>query len=406
MTNPTRPTRHGLRSLIGSTLLGASAALACSAGPGSEPSGVGAGGVSGATAVTVPGTAGGGASAGAPTGIPTANPTGTATSPAPTSTVPPAMTTPVPTTTAAPPAPTGTTMPAPTGTVAPPAPTGTTMPAPTGTVAPPSPPPGTTEFTLTTTAFTLNPGEEKFKCQEMPNTVGKDIAIVQASATMSKGSHHMFVFYDAMFNQTQALSDCTGTEFHNFLILTQSPNETQTYPAGVGRLLKSTEGFRFGMHYLNTTTDPIQANVTARFDYKDASAVQHLAAQMELNNGRLRVPPGTSTASLNFPIPYDISLIYAISHMHKQAVHFKATAAGQTLYETTIWDEPVPKTYDPALLIPGNSTLTWACDYNNPTSNTLTFGESAQTNEMCIFFGVFYATQPSSPQGQGLNQLL
>ncbi len=388
-------------SLLGSTLLGASAVLACS-GAGSEPGGLGAGG---AAAGTVPGV-GGGVSAGAPTGMPTAAPTATATSPAPTTTTPPpAMTAPVPTGMVTPPAPTGTTPPAPTGTVAPPAPTGTTPPAPTGTVAPPAPPPGTTEFTLTTTPFTLNPGEEAFKCQEMPNTVGKDIAIVQASASMSKGSHHMFVFYDAMFNQTQALSDCTGTEFHNFLILTQSPEETQTYPAGVGRLLKSTEGFRFGMHYLNTTTDPIMANVTARFDYKDASAVQHLAAQMELNNGRLQVPPGQSTASLGFRIPYDISLIYAISHMHKQAVHFKATAAGQTLYETTIWDEPIPKTYDPALSIPGNSTLTWACDYQNPTSNTLTFGESAQINEMCIFFGVFYATQASSPQGQGLNQL-
>jgi hypothetical protein len=293
----------------------------------------------------------------------------------------------------------------PTGTVAPPVPTGTTAPMPTGTTAPPAPPPGTTEFTLTTTPFTLNPGEEKFKCQEMPNTVGKDIAIVQASATMTKGSHHMFVFYDTMFNQTQALSDCTGTEFHNFLILTQSPEETQTYPAGVGRLLKGTEGFRFGMHYLNTTSDPLQANVTARFDYKDPGGVQHLAAQMELNNGRLSVPPGQSTQSLDFKIPYGISLIYAISHMHKQGKHFKATAAGQTLYETTIWDEPVPKTYDPPVLVPGNSTLTWACDYQNDTSMPLTFGESAQKNEMCIFFGVSYATQASSPQGQGLNQL-
>jgi hypothetical protein len=395
----------GLCSLIGSTLIGASALIACSAASGSEPGGLGVGG---AAAGTAPGGAGAGASAGAPTVVPTATPTGTETSPAPTGTVPPApTTTPVPTTTGAPTAPTPTvTAPVPTGTVAPPAPTGTTMPAPTGTVAPPTPPPGTTELSLATTPFTLNPGEEKFKCQEMPNTIGKDVAIVQASGTMAKGSHHMFVYYDAMFNQTQALFDCTGTEFYNFLILTQSPAETQAYPAGVGRLLKSTEGFRFNMHYLNTTTDAIEANVTARFDYKDTTAVQHLAAQMELNNGRLRVPPGTSTASLNFNIPYDISLIYAISHMHKQGVHFKATAAGQTLYETTIWDEPVPKTYDPPLLIPGNSILTWACDYNNATTNTLTFGESAQTNEMCIFFSVFYATQASSPQGQGLDQLL
>ncbi|HVW29360.1 MAG TPA: hypothetical protein VHC69_28535 [Polyangiaceae bacterium] len=378
------------------------AALSCSADGGNGPGAS----VGGAAPILPPGAAatGTGGSAGAPTGAAT-TPTTTATSPAPTATTPPGptATTPVPTATVAPPAPTTTaTAPAPTGTVAPPAPTT----PPTGTTAAPTPPPGTTEFTLTTTPFTLNPGEESFKCQDMPNTIGKDIAIVQASATMAKGSHHMFVFYDTSFNQTVPLTDCTGTEAHDFLILTQSPEETQTYPAGVGRLLKSTQGFRFGMHYLNTTSDPLQANVTARFDYEDTSAVQHLAAQMELNNALLNVPPGQTTQSRNYTVPYGISLLYAISHMHARATHFKATAGAQTLYETKIWDEPVPTTYSPPLLVPGNSTITWECDYQNDTSMTFTFGESAQTNEMCIFFGVFYATDPGSPQGQELDQLI
>jgi hypothetical protein len=267
-------------------------------------------------------------------------------------------------------------------------------------------PSGATRLTLTTTAFTLNPGEEAFKCQNFANTTGKDIAVIQASATMAKGSHHMFVYYDPSFNSDVALTDCSGTEFHDFLLLTQSPDETQTYPAGVGRVLHSNNGFRFGMHYLNTTTDPLQANVSARFDYVDTSAVQHLAAQMELNQGLLAVPPGTSTQTHTFPIPYDISMIYAISHMHKQGTHFKAATATQTLYETTVWDEPAPKLYDPPIQIPANSTITYGCDYNNATGMTLTFGESAQKNEMCIFFGVFYASQASSPQGQGLDQLL
>jgi len=307
--------------------------------------------------------------------------------------------------------PTTTAMPMPTGTVTA-MPTTTAMPMPTGTVTAmptttaPTPPPGTTELTLATTPFTLNPGEEAFKCQNFANTVGKDVAIVQASASMASGSHHMFVFDDTTFNSNVALSDCTGTEFHDFLILTQMPEETQKYPTGVGRLLKSTTGFRFGMHYLNTTPDPVQGHVTARFDYVDPTAVQHLAAQMELNQGILNVPVGQSTQTHTFPVPYEIALIYAISHMHSRAVHFKAATATQTLYETTVWDEPPPKTFDPAIIVPANSTITYACDYNNNTGMPLTFGESAVKNEMCIFFGVFYATQASSPQGQALDQVI
>lgn len=30
------------------------------------------------------------------------------------------------------------------------------------------------------------------------------------------------------------------------------------------------------------------------------------------------------------------------------------------------------------------------CDYDNETDQTLTFGESAATNEMCIFVGAYY----------------
>lgn len=412
--NEARVARVRLRIFAGAVLsaMGVCCTVACSATSGSEPGGVGIGGaapIATPTAGAV-GAAGGGPT-GAPTGNPTATPTSTGTAPAPTSTTPPTpmgmgTTTPAPTGTGTSPAPTGTTTPAPTGTTTPPAPTGTTAPVPTSTVTLPAPAPGTAQLSLTTTPFTLQPGEEAFKCQNMVNTTGKDIAIVQASATMAKGSHHMFVFYDTTFNRNVALEDCTGTEAHNFLILTQAPLEVETYPAGVGRLLKSSEGFRFGMHYLNTSTDPLQANVNVRFDYKEPSAVQHLAAQMELNNGLVVVPPGAVTQSRDFTVPYDISLIYAISHMHKQAIHFKASAAGQTLYETTVWDEPVPKTYNPPLQIPANSTLTYACDYQNSTSMTFRFGQSAQTNEMCIFFGVFYATQPSSPQGQPLDQLL
>jgi hypothetical protein len=286
-------------------------------------------------------------------------------------------------------------------------PTGTTTaPMPTGTtpVSMPSP----AEFVITTTPFQLNPGEEAFMCQNFANTINKDVAVVQITSHMPKGSHHMYVFHDPMFNaNTNAVEKCSGTEFHDYLILTQAPDDTQTYPPGVGRSLPATYGFRVLMHDLNSGIDPIQASVSARLAYVDANKVPHLAAQMELNQGVLNVPPGTSTQSHSYSVPYDISVFYAISHMHKRGVHFRATTnTGTMIYETTQWDEPKPKLYDPPLVIPSNSVITYSCDYNNDTGMTLKFGQSAQTNEMCILFTQFYATQASSPQGQSLTSLI
>jgi hypothetical protein len=320
----------------------------------------------------------------------------------------PTGTAPVPTGTSTAPVPTGTsTAPVPTGTSTAPIPTGTTTaPMPTGTSVPP--PPGASEIVLQTTPFTLNPGEEAFKCQNFANKVNKNVAVVQIASTMPRGSHHMYVFDDPMFNgDTNTVETCSGTEFHDYLLLTQAPQETQKYPAGVGRNLPGNYGFRILMHYLNAGSDPIQASVEAKLAYVDTTQVAHLAAQMELNQGILSVPPGESTQSHTYAVPYDLSVFYTISHMHKQGVHFIAkTNAGTTLYETTTWDEPTPKLYDPPVVIPANTIITYSCDYKNGTGMTLTFGQSAQTNEMCIFFSQFYSTQSSSPQGQALDSLI
>jgi hypothetical protein len=36
--------------------------------------------------------------------------------------------------------------------------------------------------------------------------------------------------------------------------------------------------------------------------------------------------------------------------------------------------------------------VTWECTYDNTTNRTLTFGESADINEMCIYLARFYST--------------
>jgi len=46
------------------------------------------------------------------------------------------------------------------------------------------------------------------------------------------------------------------------------------------------------------------------------------------------------------------------------------------------------------MLDPGDR-ITWECTYDNPTTRTFTFGESADANEMCVYLARFY----SSPSG-------
>jgi hypothetical protein len=95
-----------------------------------------------------------------------------------------------------------------------------------------------------------------------------------------------------------------------------------------------------------------------------------------------------------YTLPQDVNILTASSHMHKYATNFIATASsGQTLYSTTLWDNPTPATYSPPLVLTSGTTITWTCTDVNTTGTTLTFGESATANVMCIDVNIFYPVQ-------------
>jgi hypothetical protein len=156
-------------------------------------------------------------------------------------------------------------------------------------------------------------------------------------------------------------------------------------------------------HYLNTTASPLTANITVKLTTVDPATVNKWVAQIFLNKVGLIVPPGSGVAiSTTCKIPATfgpIELLGGVSHMHKHAIHFKAVAStGANLYETDNWDSPQEAVYATPLRLNPSDSITFTCTYNNNTGGILTFGESAATNEMCIFSGRF----TSSPNGDDI----
>ena len=69
---------------------------------------------------------------------------------------------------------------------------------------------------------------------------------------------------------------------------------------------------------------------------------------------------------------------------------------GTTIYEASTWSEPPTKTYDPPIALADGTKLSWKCQFQNDTGSHLVFGESADTNEMCVLTGFYYP----APGGQ------
>lgn len=261
-----------------------------------------------------------------------------------------------------------------------------------------------TTYQMTMSSLDVPAGGELYKCQDFANPFGKDIAILESKSAISPGSHHFAAFRMSGLT-TAPLVDCPsgGLEAHEFVHAAQTLVQDTTYPPDVGRFLPATDGLRLMVHYLNTTTGTLHVEANFSMRYVNADQVKYKAAGVFLNNFGLQVPPGMSSASKSYTLTDDIQLLAAVSHMHRHAISFTSTASdGQMLYQGTEWDEPKVANFDPPMQIASGTTITWTCAYDNETGMTLTFGESAASNEMCIFNGVYYPSADGSSIVQNL----
>jgi hypothetical protein len=258
---------------------------------------------------------------------------------------------------------------------------------------------GTTSapLTLATSDRIVAPGAEVYGCQDFENPYGRDVAIVESTSRMTAGSHHMFAFVmpNEQLSLFDSLADCPGggIEFHDYLHTSQLPEDHLTYPPGVGRILSATTGFRIMIHLLNTGDAPLAAHVAFGMTDVAPDSVPGKAASMFLNNLGLEVPVGKSTQSATFTVPSHIMMLRLASHMHQHGARFTAvTGDGTMLYTSNVWNEPVPRLFDPPLSIAQGTKVTWSCEFENDTGSMLKFGESAATNEMCILSAAFFDT--------------
>jgi hypothetical protein len=266
-------------------------------------------------------------------------------------------------------------------------------------------PPGLPQLQMAMSAIDIAAGAEVYKCQDFDNPFGKDIAIVSSESIMSPGSHHFAAFRIAGLTAGPMI-DCPsgGLEAHEFIHAAQQVDQITSYPPNVGRFLPATDGLRLMVHYLNATGQPKHADgATFSMQHVDPDRIQYKAAGVFLNNIGISVPPGQSSAAKSFALQSDIKLLLAVSHMHSHGVGFtSSTSDGRNLFESTQWAEPRAAEFKPPMEISAGTAIAWTCSFQNDTGRTLTFGQSAASDEMCIFNGVYYP----SPNGDSIVQNL
>ena len=250
--------------------------------------------------------------------------------------------------------------------------------------------------TLTMASFTVPAGSEVYYCQTYANPFGgMDVNIQEFESHMATGSHHLLLFYEPGVTADGPLVSCSGLEFAPTPYASQTTDDSQTFPPGVAALIPGSNGLQIQSHYLNTTMSPIEAHVEVVFHIAEPGTVQYQAGVMFLIDSKIKIPPESSAVvSDACTLPQDMNILRAASHMHQHGTDFVASLAGTQLYQTTTWTEPAPKYYTPAVVGHTGDPIDFSCSFTNNTASTITFGESALTDEMCIFIASFYPAPP------------
>jgi hypothetical protein len=251
--------------------------------------------------------------------------------------------------------------------------------------------------TITLDSFDVPPGAEVYKCQNFSNPFGGIAEVRAFESHMSAGSHHLLLFYKNGVSDGP-LEDCSGLEFAPTPYSTQLKDDTVAFPTGVAAEIPAAQGLRVQSHYLNVTGQTITAHVEITFHLADPATVTDHAGVMFIVQPDIQVAPNsTQVVSYDCNVPTDMHVMKAASHMHSHGSKFTSTVAGVPFYDTTTWDEPAPTVFDPTMDLKSGDPLHFECTFVNDTSSTLTFGESAKTNEMCILVASYYPALAGFP---------
>lgn len=256
-------------------------------------------------------------------------------------------------------------------------------------------------------AVSVPAGAEQHRCRFVKVDPAYDGYIVEMSHEYTPGSHHLVLFRTDLTDIPSGQSgdlDCYGagsevmSHTRGVLYASQSATGKTTLPPSVGLPIRGGSVLMLQSHYLNAGVSALDAKVDVRLAVAPRSdAIKDEAGVLFYYDPFIVVPPrGRSSALMRCRIAKDIHLLTGLSHTHKRGVGFEAFVdppSGELsptpFYTSNDWEHP--QSFDSKLDVPAGSKIRFRCDYANPSGETeIVQGQSAETNEMCVFTGLYY----------------
>jgi hypothetical protein len=250
-------------------------------------------------------------------------------------------------------------------------------------------------FQIRTPDVVIEAGQEITYCYYLRMPAATEVGVKRWQSRMTAGSHHMIVYFTPTEQQPEGTLSANGcgnlggiTNLPVWTYSAQSAEGSATMPAGVGMTVPAQQPAYIQMHYLNTGDEPITVHVTLNAETYAATETYTKAAAFVTFNTLIDLPPnGTGAASGTCPVPDDVSFFALSTHAHKQAVMTRVHDGEDLVFESDDWEHPAGRTWEAPFYRFTSGSLTYGCDYVNPTDRTIRTGPSAETDEMCMAIG-------------------
>ncbi|HTE52381.1 MAG TPA: hypothetical protein VK698_16130 [Kofleriaceae bacterium] len=243
--------------------------------------------------------------------------------------------------------------------------------------------------TLAETDWELEGGSELYLC--IRKTIDEDMLIGGFEAIAPPGTHHTVVTVGAA-DGPDGVRRCGSYDHHFEQFVFESSGGANRFelPQGLAARIPAGQQVNINIHILNTTDEKMTGTTGDRIKLLDPNEVQELATSVYMGKLTLDIPPGESTQTGNCQLSNDVTLFGVLPHMHSFGSHMKVIAKSSVEGDVVVHDEPFyfdttkfEEPIDPVVMKRGDQVEV-QCSYQNPTGQTLRWGQDSYSAEMCF----------------------
>jgi len=259
------------------------------------------------------------------------------------------------------------------------------------------------QFQIVTPDIEIQPGEEVTYCYYTTVDIDEAVGVKKWSSTMAAGSHHLIVYFtdNEVYPDGTVTEDCggSGAGIPYWTYSAGTPEYENAMPDGVGMTVGARQHLYVQLHYLNPSpSTPITANAVITAEHYAPGEEYIPAAAFITYHTGISIPPnGTATATGTCTnVPAGANFFTLSTHAHRRAIHPEVHDGDAMVFESDDWEHPGATDWRTSPY-QFSGSLVYSCDYQNDLDQTVTTGDSAATDEMCMAVGYFYPA-PGGPE--------